>query len=560
MRFDVTASVAGGFIQTCLLACSWALPRSAAAAPSPVLSIAEASNGSVMQGATAVWKIRVSNIAVEAAAATDGSPVTVREMLPPGFTLAYGAGGGGQIAWTCLGEGKRAVVCSNTAVVPGAGGEFPLLTLTVNVPVGSPASVANAVSASGGGAANEPSVSATVGVEPIPSVVKPTFFQRQELTTDVIVPSSGTAFGEPITISGDGSTVLIAGPGSGHYFGAVYVFARMGEAWSLEHMLGDGRQLDDFFGESLALSNDGKTAMVGSFLGPTGTFYQGKISVFHRTGNTWRHTQTLSTSGDAPGAIFGTSAAISGDGTTALIGATQSESTGPQMAYVFTLAAARWTLAQALTLGTSPDDQGYGTPVALSQDGDTLAVAVPSSNDDRGAVHIFARDPAGWSEVATLAAADGKAHDSFGASVALSGDGKLLLVGAPGDFSVVQPGAVYVFARSDGAGWREVQKLIATGETPGDRLGASIAVSGDGMTGVLGSDGAAGKRAGVFVFRNTRDGWVQDQSLHSSDPVLGFGRPVALSNDGRTVLATGDPVIGTSVYAFELELPLAVTP
>ncbi|WP_139042192.1 immunoglobulin-like domain-containing protein, partial [endosymbiont of Riftia pachyptila] len=72
----------------------------------------------------------------------------------------------------------------------------------------------------------------------------------------------------------------------------------------------------------------------------------------------------------------------------------------------------------------------FGTSVAVSSDGTTMAVGAP--NQDSGIVYIFVRDtsvtPPVWSQQGRVSA--GGAGDKFGFSVALSSDGSTLAVGA----------------------------------------------------------------------------------------------------------------------------------
>ena len=90
-------------------------------------------------------------------------------------------------------------------------------------------------------------------------------------------------------------------------------------------------------------------------------------------------------------------------------------------------------------------DDSFGYSVALSGDGNTLAVGAlkedsnatgiggkqaDDSASGSGAVYVFVRDGAGaWSQQAYVKASNTGAYDEFGYSVALSGDGNTLAVG-----------------------------------------------------------------------------------------------------------------------------------
>jgi len=113
--------------------------------PPPSLAIAKSHTGTFTQGSTAVWNIQVSNNSATAAGATDGSTVTVSDTLPSGYSLSSYSGTG----WSCA--GTTTVSCTSSQVVAGAGGNFNLLALTVNIPANSPVSVTNNAKVYGGG-------------------------------------------------------------------------------------------------------------------------------------------------------------------------------------------------------------------------------------------------------------------------------------------------------------------------------------------------------------------------------------------------------------------------
>jgi hypothetical protein len=113
--------------------------------PAPILAISKSHTSTFTQGSTATWFLQVANNSGTAAGATDGSTVTVTDTLPTGYTLSSGTG----TNWSC--SGSSTVTCTTTAVVAGNGGDFPLITLTVNVPAASATSVSNTAIVFGGG-------------------------------------------------------------------------------------------------------------------------------------------------------------------------------------------------------------------------------------------------------------------------------------------------------------------------------------------------------------------------------------------------------------------------
>jgi len=138
----------------------------------------------------------------------------------------------------------------------------------------------------------------------------------------------------------------------------------------------------------------------------------------------------------------------------------------------------------------------------LSADGSTLAIGDPAVAyyDEfatfpypysQGAVHIIRQTDTGWSLEAWLRG--GREGESFGASVALSSDGKTLVVGAPGD------------------------SLCGTGVNPPQDLSCWIEDAG-----------------AVHVFRFVDDQWAYEAFIKGNASwYSNLGQRVALSDDGN---------------------------
>jgi hypothetical protein len=146
------------------------------------------------------------------------------------------------------------------------------------------------------------------------------------------------------------------------------------------------------------------------------------------------------------------------------------------------LETASTTLSQVAWLKPSQTraGMGFGKAVAVSGDGQTIAVGAPfdeGAGPRSGRVFVFRKGATGWAQEAVLTASNQAAYDSFGYAVALSADGSTLLVGAPGaDASATErdTGAGDVFRRT-GSTWAE-EAVLTTASAPGDGLGWSVAV------------------------------------------------------------------------------------
>src|SRR6185295_18218422 len=313
---------------------------------------------------------------------------------------------------------------------------------------------------------------------------------------------------------------------------------------------------------------------------------------------------------------FGDIIALSGDGNTLAVGAPLESSAAKGIngkgannpglssgaVYVYVRNGSRWA-EQAYIKASNPgaDDQfGYG--VALSADGNTLAVSAPyedsaatgvngnqadNSMENSGAVYVFTRSGSAWSQQAYVKASNtGTAEegDQFGYSIALSGDGNTLVVGAIGEDSNATgingdqnnegaqgSGAAYVFVRSGppppkasagpdvapksevGRTWSQQAYINAANTMANFLFGYSVAASANGNTIAIGSFDEGGssreingpydrRRAGsgaVYMFVRNGTSWSQQAYLKAKegDAQDSMGCWVAISDDGNTVAA-----------------------
>ena len=291
--------------------------------------------------------------------------------------------------------------------------------------------------------------------------------------------------------------------GTGLAIGRIYVFHVAAEgAWKSSSKPKAALKVNrDFVGDSVALSSDGTTLVTGTpETGPTGG---GGAFVFHATSEgSWVSTlspvATLSYDGEGRTDSFvGDQVAISGDGKTAILGDSQNASGGG--AYVYHVASeTSWTTSSTptaiLTDANSGSKDYLGWSVALSGDGTVALLGGPGGNAGKGAVDVFhIADAADWASTstadATLTAAGGAKNDGIGWKLALSADGTTALVSDPGLSG--DRGGAQIFHVADETAWATSSTPTATltdsGSHAKDILGDAVALSGDGATAVLGA-------------------------------------------------------------------------
>ena len=317
-------------------------------------------------------------------------------------------------------------------------------------------------------------------------------------------------FGASVALSNDGNTALIGGPADGLVGGAAWVFTRSGSTWTQNgpKLIGDGADGDAQQGQSVALSGDGKTALVG---GPHDNRSLGATWVFTRSGSTWTQ-QGLKLVGSPPGtnSLQGWSVALSGDGNTALVAGINY--VGGGAAWVFTRTGGVWSQAGSQLL-PKPRTTLFGRDVALSNDGNTAIIGSPGANNYTGGAFVFVPFNGNrnlWVQQAELV---GQGTGGFGAAqgygVSLSADGNTALVGGPDDpnsNSIPYQGATWVFTRApatptSGPTWSQLgSKLLGSGGTLQPSQGWSVALSGDATTAIVGGPGDNSDTGAVWAF------------------------------------------------------------
>lgn len=367
---------------------------------------------------------------------------------------------------------------------------------------------------------------------------------------------------------------------------------------------------NDYFGWAIALSADGNTLAVGApnedskgtAIEPPAASNQsdnsivdsGAVYVFSRdtTSGVWSQQAYIKASNASAGDLFGISVALSADGNTLAVGAINEDGNAASTnlvpndaavnagaAYVFTRSGTTWTQQAYVKPLVIDAGDGFGYKLALSGDGNTMAVGAiyedsnsaaasgDNSAQDSGAVYVFTRSGVNWSQEQYLKAANVGAGDFFGFSIALNKiDGNTLAVGAmhedgsvastmgvPND-AATNAGAVYVFFRNAGA-WSQQEYLKASNAEVGDNFGYSVALSEDGnklAVGALYEDGSstginnadnnnATDSGAAYVFSRTGVTWgsppvyIKASNTEADD---GFGYAVALNPEGDT-LAVG---------------------
>eukprot|EP00956_Cyclotella_meneghiniana_P001932 scaffold2092_cov23-Cyclotella_meneghiniana.AAC.1 len=334
-----------------------------------------------------------------------------------------------------------------------------------------------------------PSASPSASPTPVP--------HWDQLGQDIESEAAGGRFGWSVSISADGTTVAIGAWGNGSLAGHVRVFKlAVGNNWIQLGQDINGEALGDRFGSSVAISADGTTVAIGAPYNGGSIDGNGHVRVFKlAVGNNWEQLgQDIN--GEASGDRFGYSVSISADGATVAIGA------------------------------YGNDDNGSGA----------------------GHVRVFKLAVGNnWEQLGQDI--DGEASgDSSGRSVSISADGTTVAIGASyNDGNGSMAGHVRVFKLAVGNNWEQLGQDI-DGESSYDESGGSVFISADGTTVAIGAsyndgnvyldDDDCGSNMGhVRVFKlDVGNNWVQLGQDIDGEAISDYsGQSVSISADGTTV-------------------------
>jgi hypothetical protein len=353
-------------------------------------------------------------------------------------------------------------------------------------------------------------------------------------------------FGVSVAISGNGLTAVVGAPFHEEGAGRAYVFSDEGGTWTQTAELNVPHKYDDnMLGNAVAISADGSTVVVGApYRGP---HEEGAAYVFADEGGTWRQTGMLSAADGAGHADFGFAVATSRDGSIVAVGA-YSRHNYQGAAYVYADQGGTWAQSGKLIASDGVARDFFGVSVAISGRGSTVVVGATYHENYAGAAYVFSDKGGTWTQSGELTASDG--GGGFGNSVSLSGNGASVVIGAVyhgGDM-----GSAYVFTRQDGE-WTQSAELTPSDGADQDYFATSVTMSGNGSTVAVGAP-YHGEAGTAYVFSDRSGSWAQSAELTSSDGAFDdyFGESVSASCTGATLLvgAFGHADMGAT-YVFQ---------
>jgi hypothetical protein len=263
---------------------------------------------------------------------------------------------------------------------------------------------------------------------------------------------SAERFGWSVALSADGSTAAIGCKDDaidGEFnTGSVYIFEASGGSWSqAQKLTADDGSGGAVFGSSVAMDDSGSVLLIGATAAdePNGS-RAGAAYLFTQDGGAWSQGTKLAADDGDENDGFGEAVALSNDAATALVGAPGDEDANGKKAgsaYVFTQDGDDWSQGAKLAADSGEEFDAFGTAVALSGDGTTALLGadrdrvtnLTMDQDDQperkpGSAYAFTLDSGSWAQQRTLSSPETESEDYFGGSVTLSDSGEAALVGA----------------------------------------------------------------------------------------------------------------------------------
>ncbi|WP_242401909.1 FG-GAP repeat protein [Halorhabdus tiamatea] len=254
-------------------------------------------------------------------------------------------------------------------------------------------------------------------------------------------------------LTSNGDTAYIGAPfkedSSGIEAGAVYEYSREPDGWNLVNTLPNDSSPIRSFGYAMDVSKGGQILIVSSMV--VSDSETAAVNVFEKSGGEWVRQATLTASDRDRNDYFGETVPVSEDGQTVLVGASNDENPNGEhggSVYLFENQDGEWHQAQKLTPADPGQYERFGLSLAMTSDPKSILIGAPGESSDTGEqsrICVFKWDDDHWQQDRVISAPEKDPTDHFGTRVTVSGETGIAAVSAPeADGNKESTGAVYV--------------------------------------------------------------------------------------------------------------------
>jgi len=299
-------------------------------------------------------------------------------------------------------------------------------------------------------------------------------------------------FGESLAINHNGTMIVVgasAGQSGAYGYARVYIYGN--NTWTQLGNSMNGLNSSDYTGASVAMSRDGYTIVIGpAYTGYMRVFAYDEKSKWKLRGQVIYCKKNLHKEA---------SVAMSDDGNTFVVGLASVQ------VYTFDAGDDKW-IERGPSIETCKNCvHEHGVSVAMTGKGNTIAIGESRKGTTR--VFTYNSESFEWSQVGKTIEDLSYGYGGFGHSIAMTNDGKMLVVGSPnenaGGYGDSNSNLLVVYKYdSDFSSWLQFGQQL-DGEESDDWLGSSVAISDDGMRVAAGAqlnDGGGKKSGHVRVY------------------------------------------------------------
>lgn len=261
----------------------------------------------------------------------------------------------------------------------------------------------------------------------------------------------GDVFGMDVSITPDGNFLAIGAPSNTKEVGVlqiqghVRVYQWNGQSWAQMGQDIDGTVGLEEFGRSIEISADGTIVAVGSrsFRTNGTTAEIGSVQTFAWNGTQWNELGVRLT-GQGSSDRFGSSVALSNDGLTLAVGNQQTNG-GASSIQIFTRNNNTWIPKGSPIIGVV--NNIVGSMCSLNSDGSIVGAGFQTANNFEGIAKIAQWNGNDWIQVgSTLVPLSNNNTTAFGSEICLNANGSNVLIGSSSDETVAfNSGRVYMF-------------------------------------------------------------------------------------------------------------------
>jgi hypothetical protein len=482
-------------------------------------------------------------------------------------------------------------VCAITAAAVITGLEYTPTGKKTLVPTRAPSPIPSASPTISHPPSPSPSFSPSVSLRPsVQPSGSPTFFYSSTKFDQVgndlkLSEFDFKHYGYSLALTNDGQTLAVSAPGpivlddpniellpEDDRRGYVVVYQRgSGKTswaqWILKGSTLQGRNLDSRFGDRLELSDDGNILAVSERLykDPVTKFTKESVRVFQYDDEVELDWIPMGSdlSGTAPNQFFGDGLGLSANGKRIVVGSPNNFfERGQVTVFEYNETFEDWEQKGNHLTGLNAFNDKFGYDVSISANGNVVACSGPGGGASKaGYVRVFEWDDQqelwivrGNDIVYSSGEGGTPVAAQFGSSISISGDGRLLIVGAPsstvddlsesGHASVWQYGNENFDVIGSEEQWFQIGEDLVGTPTRSQKFGLAVSISRDGRYVATGAPNSNDSfRGQVLVSRWNGDFWDSAEPLVGQNINENFGNDIVLT-EGGDHLAVGAP--GTS--------------